>query len=220
MLHWTDLNAQLGLFLFDPEGSRHPAPLRALAWNTAQRFMAKTHTALEKTDEFSLTGDTPYSFVLPDDLIDIGAVYSLDLAQFLRPMRFVSGGSYQEGAEDTPSFWVWGRTLVCETQQASSVRLYYYADWPEVVLDGAGQCTEGNILAPSWSILPLMHLAAAIVLQPMAIDSARNREFNISFDSGRPTDNSRAQQAKEHLTWWEQLMGKVPPQTRYGITTR
>jgi len=220
MMHWNDLNDQLGLFLSDPGGVRHKDALRALAWNSAQRFMAKTHTAMEKAGEFALVGDTPYSFALPSDLIDIGAVYSSELMRFLRPMRFVNGGSYQEGAEDIPAFWTWGSTLVCEAQSAGSVRLYYFADWPEVVLDGAGVCTEGNILVPTWSLLPLMHLAAAIVLQPMAIESARNREFNIDFDSGKPTDNSRAQQANEHWTWWGELMGRVPPQARYGITAR
>ena len=218
MIHWTSLNEQLGLFLADPEGVRHENALRVIAWNAAQRFLAKTHTALEKTGEFTLTGDTPYSFVLPDDLVDVGAIYSADLSQFLRPMRFVSGGSYQEGSEDTPSFWIWGNTLVCETQQASSLKLYYFADWPEVVLDDSGACVEGNIIVPNWTILPLMHLTAAIILQPMAIDSARNREFNIQFDSGRPTDNSRSQQAREHWMWWGELVGKVPPQSRYGIT--
>jgi len=76
--------------------------------------------------------------------------------------------------------------------------------------------TEDKILVPRWAEAALVHLTTAFCLQPQAVEAAKTRQWNIKIDSGRPTDNSRAVQARELLWWYNMLVGAYPPLDRGG----
>jgi hypothetical protein len=115
---------------------------------------------------------------------------------------------------------VWGNSLHFEAAITSKLELYYYGYWPDVVWrvgdNEQVELVQEQVFIPKWAELPLAHLTAATLLQPGAIESARNRENTTRMDSGKPTDNARALQAREHLWWYHELLGQHPAQARIG----
>jgi hypothetical protein len=222
---WDALNARLSYFLSDVPRTggatyKHKLPLRIDAWNWAQRELAQ-HTAREMVvSPLGLEPDKR-SALLPNDLMEIGQVYDPGESLIYTPIKFQPGG-FRSDSSDTPTFWVWGNVLHFETA-VSDIALYYYAYWPDVVyrLDSEEQVeiASGDILTPAWAELPLLHLTAASVLQPLAIESARNREYTTKIDAGTPDDNARRAQAREHLWWYHELLGQHSPQQRLGGIT-
>jgi hypothetical protein len=99
-----------------------------------------------------------------------------------------------------------------------SVRMDYFARWPDVTwqfdVDDTVEYLSNEVLVPKWSELPLLHLTTATILQPGAIQAAMSNEFRIRIDSGTPLDNPRAQQAKEHVWWYNTLINFHVPQVK------
>ncbi len=221
VLTWSEVNSQLDLFLGDEGAAAHTLPLRIAAWNWAQRVFAQ-HTAREREAGVTIEADR-MSASMPADFLQIASLYDPGTLKFWVPAHFQNGG-YRAVLADMPLYWTWGNTLHLEkpVSQGKDLTLFYYAYWPDVeteIVDGSLTVTQARVFVPDWSLLPLLHLAAANVLQPMAIQSSRNREYNIMIDSGKPTDNARSQQAREHYWWWNELMGKFPLQARLGGVT-
>jgi len=156
---------------------------------------------------------------LPDDLLEVGQVYDPGGNLIYAPMKFQPGG-YRSDSSDMPTFWVWGNKLHFETAITGEIDLYYFAYWPDVTYrlqdDEQVEIVNGDILIPAWAELPLLHLTAASILQPLAVESARNREYNTKIDAGTPDDNARRTQAREHLWWYRELLGQHTPQQRLG----
>lgn len=209
---WDDIDAILSLFLDDTNTAEpiYVQAQRIFSWNWSLRFLAQ-HTPREKQEVIVVNNDER-SAILPADFLGIKAIYDSAAALWLRAMRIAQGSvRYDDG--DVQQFWIWGNKLHFErdvTIGGSDVLLYYWAYWPEVVeVDDVVEM--GQIIIPSWAEMPLCHLTAATCLAPGAISAARIRNFNISVDSGRPTDNSRAVQAREHLFWWNQAIEMVAP---------
>ncbi len=220
---WDEINDRLSLFLDDAGAATHPLPLRAASWNWAQRVYAQ-HTARECETDLVLDPDHRQALV-PPDLMEVSAIYDHTNLRFWSPAHFQQGGFRDDVTEEGFEYWTWGGKLHLERCSIAGTKLtlYYYAYWPDVELeiqDGQALPTQPDILVPDWAELPLVHLAAANVLQPMAIASARGREYNIMVDSGKPTDNARAQQAREHYWWWNELINRFPAQPRMGGVTR
>ena len=223
MIAWDEVNTALGYFLDDTGASlSHSVPLRILAWNAAQDTFVN-HTARERQVELTLKEDGR-SVVLPDDYFEAAMLYDSTNQKFYYPAKYQYGG-YRDPEGDEYSVWTWGGNLYLGRQatEAETTQLYYFAYWPKVtytIADAVVTITEGDILVPRWAQPALLHLTAAYVLQPMAVSSARNREYNIMIDSGRPTDNARSAQAREHLFWYNELLGLHAPQSRLGGITR
>ena len=220
-LTWSEINTQLSLFLGDEGASSHSVPLRVAAWNWAQRILAQ-HTAREREQEIVVEANQ-LNAALPADLLQLASLYDPGRTKFWAPAHFQNGG-YRGVASEMPLYWTWGNILRLEkpVSQDRALILFYYAYWPDIeaeTIEGQLVIRQAQVLVPDWSVLPLLHLTAGNVLQPMALQSARNREYNIMIDSGKPTDNTRAQQAREHYWWWNELMGKFPVQARLGGVT-
>jgi hypothetical protein len=157
------------------------------------------------------------SGVLPQDFLGVWRIWDISAQRWLyRKHRFDEGAAFFED-DELAEYWVWSDRLIFNqdlTIDNSEMTLYYYAYWPEIVYQnesGTITLVDEDIIVPQWAIGPLMHLTAAFCLQPGAIQAARTRQWNIRVDSGRPTDNSRAVQAREHFYWWGALMALVPP---------
>jgi hypothetical protein len=218
---WDVLNDQLSYFLSDvPKAGgaayKHPLPLRLAAWNWAQRALVQ-HTARERIVSPLNVEPDGRSASLPDDLFQVALVYDAANSQNYAPMNFAPGG-YRSDSEDNPLYWVWGNVLHFETTVATELTLHYYAYWPEVTWrykdEGQIELLQDQISVPRWAELPLLHLTAAGVLEPMAIESSRNREYATKIDSGTPDDNARRTQAREHWWWYHELLGQHAPQDR------
>lgn len=209
---WDDIDTTLSLFLDDTNAAEpiYVQAQRIFSWNWSLRFLAQ-HTPREKQEVIVVNTDER-SAILPADFLGIKAIYDSAAALWLRAMR-IAQGSVRFDDGDTQQFWIWGNKLHFERDVdigGTDLLLYYWAYWPEIV-EVNDVVEMGQVVIPSWAEMPLCHLTAANCLAPGAISAARIRNFNISVDSGRPTDNSRAVQAREHLFWWNQAIDMVAP---------
>lgn len=221
---WEELDLKLDLFLDDEldeedeESSKtYSLPQRIDAWNWSQRLLA-LHSPRQRESE--LTADAgKRSAILPPDFLAVWRIYDSDRQRWLRQMENPGAGAVRYVDDELAQFWVWGSQLKFERTVeigSSDLTLYYWAYWPEIeykLSDDDYIILANEILVPAWSVLALCHLTAATCLQPGALQAARIRQWNIRVDSGRPTDNSRAQQAREHLWWWHAILNGVPPRS-------
>jgi hypothetical protein len=225
---WTIVNAQLDLFLSDEEleaasdlvaSESHPEALRIDGWNWAQRLLA-SHTPRQVETVLTVNSDGR-SCELPDDYFDVCRVWFADTQRFAYHKTSWIQGETMRTNQEIDRFWIWGRKLLFDrTIETDEATLYYWAYWPEVhyrvAADDTLEYVAEEIIVPPWSFAALMHLTAAIVLQPGAISAARIRNWNMKVDSGTPEENSRAAQAREHWRWWRDILSSVPPQNRSG----
>jgi hypothetical protein len=226
---WSEIDGRLSRFLKDPENENaeeshlYNQALRIDSWNQAQRALAQQHTPRQCVT--TLTMDTERSAILPDDLIEVWRLYDSDDQIWMQTLDNPEPGAIRYDDDDLPRYWTWGGRLLFEksyTLSSTALTCYYWGYWPEIEYeeeeDGTYTVTEGNIRLPRWAILPVEHLAAAIVLTPGSIEAARVRTFNMKIDSGVPTDNPLLEAAKDHLWWWASLLAMVSiPTWRHGM---
>ncbi len=188
---------------------------RIAAWNWAQGIFAH-HTALEKEQDLVVEGRVA---ALPADCLDVSMLYDSAKGKFYSKADFHFGGT-RLATSEAYEFWVWGGKLHLERTLNSkeSLKIYYWARWPavEYQIDDTLtlSVTQPEILIPEWAELPVAHLTCATLLAPKAIASAISAEFKIRIDL--PVGEPRAYQAREHLWWYNELLGKVPAQNRLG----
>jgi hypothetical protein len=217
---WEELDDRLDYFLSDFDADEdgnyiYAQPMRIASWNWAQRFVA-LHTP--RSRETGLAVETGLrSAILPSDFLAVYRIYDAGTARWMRPMRRPQPGVVRSDSAELSQYWVWGGVLHFERTVNlgdTDITLYYWSYWPEVeyeVVNDEVEMTHNEVLLPPWAILPCAHLTAANLLVPGAIQAARIRNWNIRIDSGVPTDNIRATQAREHLFWYEKLMAFVVP---------
>lgn len=222
---WQEVNHRLDIFLnddpFKVEAGMEAAPTypdrqRLLAWHDAQRILA-WHTPRQRKTTLVIDGDTR-SAILPADLLDVYRIYDSVEQKWMLKNQYQKAGGIRYDDDDLDSFWIWGKTLWLDKSVSvgsQDLTLYYWAYWPEMEYtldesDGSVTILTNDILVPPWAILPLCHLTAASCMQPGSIQAAEIRNWNIKTDSGTPLHNVRATEAREHLWWWNTLIGSVP----------
>lgn len=217
---WEELNGKLDYFLSDSDSDgdgtyTYDQPMRIASWNWSQRLVA-LHTPRSREGKLAVEADER-SAVLPGDFLSVHRIYDAGTARWMRPMRKPVPGVVRSDSAELSQYWVWGGVLHFERTVDlgdTDITLYYYAYWPEVeyeTVDSVVTTVQDEVLLHPWAILPCCHLTAANLLVPGAIQAARIRNWNIRIDSGVPTDNVRATQAREHLFWYEKLMAMVVP---------
>lgn len=222
---WEIVNRRLNIFLKDEvaeEGEQnYPMAQRVNAWNWAQRLLS-FHTPRTRTTVLTI-GSDGRSALLPPDFLGVWRIYDSDTQRWLRemPTQLESGIRYDEA--ELGQWWTWGGSLFLEMTKAvdsEDLTLYYYAYYPEIVveeLEGMSFHVEDKVLTPPWAELALCHLTAATCLVPGSLEAARLRQWNIRIDAGTPIQNSRAVQAREHLWWWNAILGMVAP-SDWGVS--
>ena len=215
---WSTLDSQLDDFFDDASGGEigqeYSQSLRVTSWNWAQRQLAM-HTPRQRSVTLTIHSNRR-SALLPEDFLAIRRIYDADGSRWLERVTQQKGRRLAD--EELDLYWVWQNKLLFERSyeiSSTDLTLYYWAYWPEVEQETIGEDITNMadaVVVPPWSLLPLCHLTAAIVLQPGAVDAARLNEWKIKVDSGRPTDNPREIQAKAHWWWWNELMSKMKPQ--------
>ncbi|KRT69454.1 MAG: hypothetical protein XU15_C0011G0136 [candidate division NC10 bacterium CSP1-5] len=217
---WGTINDKLSYFLDDVTVTdvtpQHVTPMRIAAWNWAQDAFC-AHTAREREQSLVIREGGRLAD-LPVDFFEMGMIYDPANSKIWAKRRFQEDG-YRSETDQELAFWVWGNVLHLETPSSNrELVLHYYATWPaiEYRLDGDGNVlvVQPEIYIPMWAEHPLSFLAGAFILQPQAVASSMNREYNIKLDSGTPVDNSRAAQAREMWNWYKNLIALHPPQTR------
>lgn len=219
---WERIDAQLSTFLSDSgttDGTTvtylYDQPQRISAWNWSLSFLTM-HTPRQRKVLLVVDADER-SAVLPPDFLEVWRIYDADEKRWMYRKRKFNEGAYRYDDDEVEEFWLWGGDLLFErslTIGASELTLYYYAYWPEISYEeesGGYTILDGEILCPPWAVAPLCHLTSAFCLIPGAIQAARTRQWNIRIDSGTPLDNSRAQQAREHVWWWNTLVNLAIP---------
>lgn len=235
MQTWTDLNQKLSYFLDDrpAEGSSYQfaEPLRIESWNWAQGVFC-SHTLRERSVMLEILPGTRKAG-LPKDFVYMGMIYDKngelapDYRNIYTQRRFVDGGLRMDNLNYNWSYWIWAEEINFDKPMSEQigVSMDYFASWPDVSYvtseDGTIKLTQEEIYIPKWAELPLLHLTAATILQPGAIQAAMSNEFRIRIDSGTPLDNPRAQQAREHVWWYNTLIGFHTPQVKaVGVRTQ
>ncbi len=223
MITFDEINTTLCLFLDDnPDGGeakyQFPLPLRITGWNWAQGVF-QNHTMREMTARLSIAEDRR-SALLPDDYLYLALVYDRTNEHTYQRRAFAEGGWRNEYSENF-AYWVWSHKLRFDRTVTEPIDIEYYASWPKITYnlgsEGKVVYVQGDVLVPEWSHFALAHLTAAAVLQPAAITAAMSNEYKIKIDSGTPLDNPREQQARAHAWWYNDLIGRFPPQERvYG----
>lgn len=216
MTTWDTIYSRLSVFLDDELNTEYGLQQRVDGWNSAQRMLAVQHTPRERVTSLVLESDGR-SASLPTDFLAIKAVYDADESRWWQSLRLPLEGGYRAVDEQSRVFWVHGNVLYLErdVDENDDIDLLYYAYWPDVeteTLNGTLSVVNStDVMIPLWAELPCLHLTAAFCLQPGAIQAADIRQWNISVDSGNPLHNVRAQQAREHVWWWDACLGRVPP---------
>ncbi len=220
-MKFAQLNQTLNYFLDDnpKTGERDyqfPLPLRLDGWNFAQDTFS-VHTLRERQIDITVPSDTR-TVSLPADFAEMGILYDPKLLKTYTRKELNEGVNRNDAYDQSFEYWTWGGNLILDTNLSSAFKLWYFAYWPNVQYtlnaDGTVAYVRDEVVVPRWSMLPLLHLAAAYCLDPNAIRAAMDRNFDISIASGTPIMNSRAQQAREHAWWYDYLLGKHPVQAR------
>jgi hypothetical protein len=214
---WGEVDSTLDYFLSDSDDPRVYGQLyRIASWNWSQRILVG-HTPRSRETNLDLEAGGRAA-VLPPDFLAVWRIYDSDQNRWWAPMRQPLPNSVRDNEAETNAYWVFGGKLRIErelTIDTTDIVLFYWAYWPEMVTElddlGAIVVVDDEINVPPWAVLPLCHLTAANLLVPGAIQAARLRQWNIKVDSGTPLDNVRAQQAREHLFWWNTLLGMIAP---------
>ena len=155
------------------------------------------------------------------DFVSIAGIYDADDLEWWMSASYPARGGWRTEDESLNLWWIWGETLYFEreVETTDDLTLYYWAYWPDLELETVNSTvTEvvGDIIVPRWAELPCAHMCAAYCLQPGAMQAARLRQWGMQDDSGNPLHNSRALQAREHLQWWDELLGRVKPVDFHG----
>lgn len=215
MTTWSVINDKLSRMLDDATTGTldFDIELRIDAWNWSQRQFI-THTPRQRRDTLQVESGGRVT-LLPQDFYAIARLYDPVDNTWWHQQNYGPGGVWDTNW-DTKSYTVWGNKLYLNKDVSTSdgFELWYYAYWPDVEYSTPGgvlTLSADKILVPAWAEAALIILACAFCLQPKAIESAKNREFNIMVDSGRPTDNSRALQAWQLWRWYEILLSAHPP---------
>lgn len=217
---WAEIDAKLDIFLrdADEDNTKFSPAQRVAAWNDGQRLLASFHTPRQCVATPLVMESGNRAATLPADFIAAWRLYDSEQAFFYREFRPQASGK-RSTDDESPQYWVWGNRLYleCTVDDGADLTLYYWGYWPDVALETVGTTPtifQGQVLVPQWAELPLLHFTAALCITPEAFEAARRRDYNIQIDSGRPTDNAKAAQAREHLWWWHQILGMVKPVDR------
>jgi len=223
---WDALDKQLDYFLAEEKRTadkrQFNSRLRIHAWNWVQGVFSD-HTARECLTTVTMEKGGR-EIALPSDFLQMSMLYDPSQEIFYSQAKFKYGGVRYD-ADEKYDYWEWGKVLHLgrTVGSAESLELYYYGSWPEVEFSDDGSnitVIRGDVLVPDWAMLALMNLTAAVCLDPHAVTSAMNREYNIKIDSGTPTENSRSSQAREFYWWYSNLMSLHAPQDRLGGIAR
>lgn len=212
---WAAVNRKLDIFLKDDDVEpRYSTVLRIMSWNAAQRVFV-SHTPLSKSMRLEIdTGNR--TAILPPDFYAIESIYDSDRGIWWRPMRR-RPGDVALPDDDLPEYWIWGGRIHLEANvpyDHDDLTMYYWAYYPDVTYvegdDGSVDVQDDIITIPMWAEPALLHLTAAFVFQPDAIAAADINQWDIKIDSGTPLMNPRAQQAREHLFWYDTIVNRFP----------
>ena len=220
---WSIINERLEYFLNDTAATPdYSLSERVDGWNYAQRLLAVQHTPRERKAVLTLGADGR-SAALPEDFLSVAGLYDADNSVWWSPMDYPRrDGTYRAEDDELRLYWTFGQMLYLESEivAADDLRLYYWAYWPDLEVKTVNAVeTEivSDILIPRWAEVPCQHLTAAYVLQGGAMQAADIRTWNMRIDSGTPVQNSRAEQAREHLWWWDNLLARVKPIDYHGV---
>lgn len=187
------------------------------AWNSAQRHFTH-HTPRQVIETTLVVGSDGRTATLPVDFYEMGRLYDPTSERWWEPMLWQPGGHYDD-TSSTYAYAIWGHELKLYDDVGSdnSFELWYYAYWPDVVYNAsASDVVEERILIPIWAECAVLHLAGALSLNPLAVESAKLRQWNIKIDSGTPVDNPRSEEAWDLYKWYTVLVAAYPPLNRGG----
>jgi len=195
MATWAELDTRLLMLL--GTATQSTAVQRVTFFNMAQEHFASEHTAKLQVADIEADG-SEQNFELPDDYLDLYAVYSEDEEMFLEPRDFIPGVAWDNEASDDSNRpvgfleWPYGSLYLFRAPAASTtaLRVWYYGHWTEAVISEDDDTAEPeDVEVPSWAHEALLCYAAALTYISLLSDASVLNEYKTRVDSGRPTDN-------------------------------
>jgi hypothetical protein len=187
---------------------------RLRAFNKAQDYFASNHTAKKLSASYATGGSSP-DVVLPDDYIDLYAVYSNELQMFLEQKEYWPGVAYDTSTDETYRAdgyieWPHGTVRLMKTPavDAAGIEIWYFGQWP--TLSGSTATVE----VPLWSHEALLCYAAAFALLPSLTDATFLNEYKTRVDSGTPVMNPLKLAVDAYMARYEYLLRDRPKQLR------
>jgi hypothetical protein len=200
-MNWSDISAQMGELLGDPEKATFSDAVRRRAFNGAQDYFAISHTAplLRVAGEIDAVA-SHWEMDLPARLIKVAGVETA--TRWLEPQLM------QPGEPISTVGYVVMPGLLYFGSDPGDVTLWYYALYPWAIADNTA------IALPEWSIWAVTQLALAYTLTPKMISQTNLRAFQEKRDAGTPEMNPARVQANWHIKQYMELVSMFAPQDR------
>jgi hypothetical protein len=209
---WETLDAKMVVLLGTASDATDEE--RMEFWNMAQDFFAANHTAKQLKYTFAASGSSG-DVVLPDDYIDLYAVYDKEENSLLQPNELIPGMSWDE--DDDTSYrprgyieWPCGTVHLFQTPaaDAEAVEVWYFGKYATV------EDNADSVEVPAWAIEALLCYAAAASFLPKMADASFLNEYKTKVDQGNPIQNPLKEAHDTFLKRYEFLLKDRPRQVR------
>lgn len=190
---WGEVRAEVRTFLQDEtENPTWTDPELLLYWGWAQEDFA-TYIPARKSITYPSSVAQPF---LPDDFY-VPHVVEFPDGQFIEEIKLTpgtklySGGLSEISSTSYPIAWFRDDEYIYLLNEPSGDwRLHYYAYYPRVEGD------DSLISLPRWAYQALTFFVASSAMSRKSVNAAQLDQWDTSLDSGKPTDNPLAQEAK------------------------
>lgn len=189
---------------------------RMLFWNMAQDYFAASHTAKQQKYVFAASGSSA-DITMPDDYIELYAVFSKEENLLLEPHDLVPGMSWESASTTDPDYephgyieWPYATVHLFHVPAADveAVEIWYFAQY------GAVSGSSSTIEPPRWAHEALLCYAAAMSFLPKLADASFLNEYKTRVDSGNPVQNPLKDAHDLFLKRYEYLLKDRPRQVR------
>jgi len=212
---WETLDAKMVILLGTASDATDED--RMEFWNMAQDFFAANHTAKQLKHTFSASGSGA-DITMPDDYIDLYAVYDKEESLLLEPNELIPGISWDE--ESDTSYrprgyieWPYGTVHLFQPPAAdtAAVEVWYFGKYTTVT-DNAD-----TVEVPAWAVEALLCYAVAASFLPKLADASFLNEYKTKVDAGNPTQNPLKEAHDTFLKRYEYLLKDRPRQIRRPV---
>ena len=212
---WETLDARMVVLLGSAADANDED--RIEFWNLAQDFFAANHTAKQQKYVFAASGSSA-DIAMPDDYIEVYAVYDEEENILLEPHELVPGMSWDraESSDYRPYGyieWPYATVHLFQTPSANveALEIWYWAQY-EPVVDN-----ESVIEVPKWAHEALLCYAVAASFLPKLADASFLNEYKTKVDSGNPMQNPLLEAHNTFLKRYEYLLKDRPRQIRRPV---
>jgi len=189
---WGEVRAEIRTFLQDEDERTWTDTELLQYFNWGQEDFA-TYVPARKAITFPSSETQPF---LPDDfyvphVVEFPDGVLIEEIKLTPGTRLYSGGISEVSTTSYPVAWFRDDEYIYLLNEPSGDwRLHYYAYYPKAEGD------DSLISLPRWAFQALTMFVASSAMSRKSVNAAQLDQWDTSLDSGKPTDNPLAQEAK------------------------